>query len=170
MNGSTRAAAAFLGILVLSTAGGRAAAQGGPAAPPPNGRTEAAEPNGASDADRAKVAMGEIRSLATAVEAYAVDYNQYPKAGSLDDLAPLVEPTYIRTMPRLDPWGKSYVYAPWNKEMSYRIVSGGADGTIAPPSLAMTDTESPRANPTYKDDLVFVNGRFVRYADETTRP
>jgi hypothetical protein len=136
----------------------------------PNGRWEIDASPMAAVRSKAKRAMGEMRSLAISCEAYAVDMNRYPKAATLDELARLVEPTYIKGMPRLDPWGKPYVYATWGKESHYRVVSGGADGVIDGASLAMTDKDPQRANGSHKNDLVFVDGEFRRYPDEKTQP
>src|SRR5512140_712723 len=62
--------------------------------------------------------MGDIRSIATAVEAYAVDFNRYPPAGGVTypvgtayptvtlgtNVSTYVSPTYIRVTPLSDGW------------------------------------------------------------------
>src|SRR5512140_1251203 len=106
---------------------------------------------------------GDIRSLATAIEAYAVDNSKYP-AGTLDELEKLLSPTYIRTMPRLDAWGTPYRIEVTNNRLDYRITSAGADrtfekrGPLGCPEDKGTAVEvsDPRR------DLVFFSGRFVQ--------
>lgn len=54
---------------------------------------------------RQRKTMGVLRTVMTCVEAYAVDHAAYPEATTIDELARLVEPTYIRDLPRTDGWG-----------------------------------------------------------------
>src|ERR1700757_3053731 len=69
-----------------------------------------------------KRTMSDMRALATAVEAYAVDNNLYPTAACASGLVStgdtqigtqsfqLLTPTYIATPPRVDGWGRLYFY------------------------------------------------------------
>src|SRR5258708_8424407 len=43
-----------------------------------------------------------IRTLATAVEAYATDKNAYPKVTTVEEPRPLLAPTYRKSLPLLD--------------------------------------------------------------------
>src|ERR1044072_8221580 len=52
-----------------------------------------------------KRTMADMRSVATAVEAYSTDNNGYPPATSIDTLRPLIAPKYISSMPAIDGWG-----------------------------------------------------------------
>lgn len=54
---------------------------------------------------RQRTTMGSLRTVMTAVEAWAVDHGTYPEASSIDDLARIVEPTYVARLPRRDGWG-----------------------------------------------------------------
>ncbi|HEX9688445.1 MAG TPA: prepilin-type N-terminal cleavage/methylation domain-containing protein, partial [Thermoanaerobaculia bacterium] len=70
-----------------------------------------------------KRTMADFRSLATALEAYAVDNNYYPagscstgafttaaSAAMTDGSLTVLVPTYIAQPPRLDGWGKYSFY------------------------------------------------------------
>ena len=111
--------------------------------------------------------MADIRTIATAVEAYAIDHDDEFPAGDYDALKPLLEPTYIKTMPAFDMWKHPYAYVSSDDHLHYRIVSAGADTIfewdsrrIAPvkegqePSIAYRDR--------LEDDLIFADGMFVQ--------
>src|SRR6266487_2458241 len=71
-----------------------------------------------------KRTMGDMRSIGTAVEAYAVDYNYYPAAAAANNpstcfpagtttvasLTTLITPTYIKVMPYTDGWNSWFTY------------------------------------------------------------
>src|SRR5215212_5240736 len=48
-----------------------------------------------------KRSMADIRTIATAVEAYATDHNRYPPPGELESS---VVPTYVKSLPKVDGW------------------------------------------------------------------
>jgi type II secretion system protein G len=115
-----------------------------------------------------KRTMADMRAIATAWEAYAVDANRYSIAGvtlqswpSLEEsLDELISPTYIRSFPAADAWG-----TPWSFQVdkqvnaqNYRIISYGRDATA---------DDSPTEGPTtsFSDDLIFENGSFLRYPE-----
>ncbi|HEX6159935.1 MAG TPA: hypothetical protein VF111_07200, partial [Thermoanaerobaculia bacterium] len=72
-----------------------------------------------------KATLADMRTLATAVEARATDTNDYPKVSSVDELEPLITPTYIREVPKADGWGTKLSFVSDGK--SYRLASAGAD-------------------------------------------
>lgn len=113
-----------------------------------------------------KRAMADIRSLATASEAYATDVNHYPEANDVTEVAKIIEPTYIRKAPLKDPWGNEYAYVVSSDHMHYRFVSAGSDGVFdwdsrriedLPPDFAGTPTDASSA------DIIFQDGQFVRF-------
>ena len=85
---------------------------------------------------RQKRTMADMRTVATAAEAYAVDYGVYPDADSIDQLAAILAPVYIRTMPRTDGWENLLAYQCWQVDLesegcdSYAIASPGRDGLL----------------------------------------
>lgn len=110
-----------------------------------------------NDAERARWTMSDLRSLATAVEAYAVDNKSYPAAETLAALLPMIEPSYIRKAPATDGWGHAYLYLPSVDRRSYRLVSAGADGATSPKSW-----DEAGALATFDEDAVVTSGSFSR--------
>jgi len=119
--------------------------------------------------------MSDIRTVATAVEAYATDENKYPDAATWSDLGKILSPTYVKTMPQKDAWGNEYAYVVSDDKSRYRIVSSGADGVfewdsrrIAPLTKAQQDAapDAPLPEPKYserlEDDIIFADGVFVQ--------
>lgn len=87
-----------------------------------------------------------LKSVQTAVEAYGVDHNVFPKAATMAELRALIEPMYIRTTPMTDDWGTEFKYVVASDGQSYKIISAGSDKTFAPetwntPGLLSSSTE-----------------------------
>ena len=115
-----------------------------------------------------KRTMADIRSVATALEAFAVDKNEYPRVESFAELNPILTPTYIRELPQLDGWAAPIRYecrsslsedsaAPCD---SYRLSSGGRSRTLETDDPASVD---PQATRNFDCDIIFANGEFVQY-------
>jgi type II secretion system protein G len=118
-----------------------------------------------------KRTMLTMKTLANGWEARANDMSKYNAAGiagasepvSISDLAPLLEPTYIRSAPRVDGWNQpmhAYLDAALGATdalaQRYVIVSAGRDGIF--------ETE-PVLGPMNKFDcdIVYSNGAFLSY-------
>ena len=115
--------------------------------------------------------MGDIRSTATAVEAYAVDFNRYPPAAAFTyDLrrsasrtrrharqrcSNYISPTYIKVVPLADGWNSWFLYGTDANGSAYVLASGGKDGT--------SPTLHP-AGPTtdFNADIIYINGQFLQ--------
>ena len=112
-----------------------------------------------------KRTMADLRTLSTATESYATDKNVYPPANSIDELKPLLMPTYARTLPSLDGWGTAMKYECWpaGQCQTYAFGSAGGDQKWEHESLQeySPDTKTNK----YDCDLVFSNGKFVQYPD-----
>jgi general secretion pathway protein G len=126
-------------------------------------------PNMLTAQNRAKQkrTMADMRSLATACEAYATDNNRYPNATSIDGLRPMLTPTYIRELPVMDGWKHDLRYEAWsraNELDSYGIASAGKDGVFEQGTL---QEYSPGTTQRFEADIVFANGAFVRYPEGT---
>lgn len=116
-----------------------------------------------------KKSMGDMRSIGTAAESYAVDYNRYPaSAASLPpgpypsrplppSMVSSLEPTYIRKLPLSDGWGSPFLYRTTPKNDNYVIVSTGRDGI--PGTFTLGSTTS------FDADIVFSNGQFLQYPE-----
>ena len=115
----------------------------------------AAEP---TDAQKATATMSAMRSIATAVEAYATDHNVYPAGNKIEDATAAVGTIYIRVMPEKDGWGTTFRY--WSDGTKYRIVSCGSDAKCD--ESTWTDV-SKDPLPSYADDAVYQNGAFLRF-------
>jgi general secretion pathway protein G len=112
-----------------------------------------------------KRTMADIRSVSTAIEAYATDKNQYPNATSMDGLRPQLTPTYIRELPAVDGWGTELRYEAWsraNELDSYAVGSAGKDKTFEHDTLQEYN-QGPTTQ--FDRDIVFSNGNFVQYPE-----
>jgi general secretion pathway protein G len=118
----------------------------------------------AIDRGKQKRTMADLRSIGTVCEAYSIDNNRYP--GPTEDwvevgeIASLVEPVYIRTMPTVDGWGHPLLY--WSDGESYRIVSPGEDGEV------MRDWRGevePGGATHFAADIVFGDGQFLAWPE-----
>ena len=118
---------------------------------------------------RQKRTMADMRSVATALEAYAVDRNVYPAGSCAAGLfttygSPMsstslsaITPTYIANVPRIDGWGNAFLYNVTASKTAYNIVSYGRDGKASP----STPTCSTTTN--FNDDIIYSNGSFVQW-------
>jgi len=113
--------------------------------------------------------MGNLRSAATACESFAVDYGVYPgPVDPIDEVAriePILEPTYIRPLPKLDPWEHPFLF--WSDTTHYALVSYGPDGISDYPyaSWGRTEFDALHTGPTtrFGAGIVFANGEFVQW-------
>lgn len=119
---------------------------------------------------RQRRTMADMRSLATALEARADDMKQYPAGSSIDSVATLLEPTYLRRVPRRDGWGSPWRYEVWKVDPKspgpdhYAIGSAGRDLRFEKTSLVQY---SQRAITDYDCDIVYRDGAFVTYPEGT---
>ncbi len=111
-----------------------------------------------------KRAMADIRAIATAAEAYAVDNNVYPAAGYsrftmqfATAISSQVSPTYIKQIPEKDAWGMYYLYASSNNSQQYQVISDGRDGR--------QNTSLSGKTQNFNDDIVFENGSYIVYPE-----
>ncbi len=100
-----------------------------------------------------------INTVATAVEAFAIDNKRYP--GPTEGFVPVetirkdVQPMYVTSLPTSDAWGGALLY--WSDGASYRIVSYGADRVANQP---LDDPRAGTSTLNFEGDIVFENGRF----------
>src|ERR1051326_4545340 len=87
-----------------------------------------------------KRTMADLRNLATAIESYNVDNNNYPDAATCPDFGgvaalnivasgsfTLLKPTYIALPPVTDGWGQFIGYGTGTQHQAYMLGSGGRD-------------------------------------------
>ena len=109
--------------------------------------------------------IADIRSIAVAVETYAVDNNEYPR--SLEVLAP----KYLKTVPAADGWGGPFEYQclmdDQGKCSGYVLGSGAKDGRYERGGLFATASQPRGATTNFDCDILFSNGDFVEYPQGT---
>jgi general secretion pathway protein G len=116
-----------------------------------------------------KRTMADMRSLATAVEAYGTENNGYPNVASYDGLRPLIKPKFMSSMPTMDGWGHPFRYACVDEQegrcTAYVFGSGGKDGHFAH-ETAKEYIDAPLGGTSSFDcDLIFSNGQFIDYPE-----
>lgn len=89
----------------------------------------------------------DLRTIATALEAYRRESGSYVQANTGSALIDHLAPRYMNTIIRLDAWSRELSYK--GTAGGYRLTSLGADG-----------------KPDTDDDIVFENGRLVKGAIE----
>jgi type II secretion system protein G len=119
-----------------------------------------------------KRSMSDMRALATAIEAYAVDNNQYPAAlcaGGIWTSANIalntnsftnLTPTYIATPPRIDGWGQFFQYGSDAPGNNYAVASSGRDKSFSGTVNCGTTTN-------FNDDIYYANGTFIQWPEGT---
>jgi hypothetical protein len=110
-----------------------------------------------TDAEKARWTMSDMRTLATAIEAYAIDHKTYPAGTTLSAVLAKLEPIYIRKAPSRDAWGHDFLYQCGQDGVSYMLVSVGSDGLADPATWA---SAGPLTE--FDQDAVFSTGQFVR--------
>ena len=118
-----------------------------------------------------KRTMSDMRSLATAIEAYAVDNNVYPIAACGGGLYTtigsqvttgsftLLSPTYIAQPPVSDGWGHFNYYGTGLNGTAYNIASGARDNMTAAVFCGTTTD--------FNADIVYSNGTFIQWPEGT---
>lgn len=108
--------------------------------------------------------MKDMRTIATAVEAYATDHDgTYPRAADFASLGTEIE-EYVDDMPEKDVWGNAYAYVVSPDAKHYRIVSSGSDGNFEWDSrrIAEGKASAVRYSDRLEDDLVYADGEFLQ--------
>ena len=52
----------------------------------------------------------DMQAISTALNARMIDAGGFPSGGDMEEMAVLLEPTYIRSVPREDAWGRPFRY------------------------------------------------------------
>ncbi|HVS30161.1 MAG TPA: type II secretion system protein GspG [Thermoanaerobaculia bacterium] len=112
-----------------------------------------------------KRSMADIRSAATAVEAWSTDTGHYPEASTMDELEQQLSPKYIAVLPKVDGWGNPIKYACWSVATarcdSYAFGSAARDGVFSQDSLK--DYAGGTGTTNFDDDIIYSNGGFIQY-------
>jgi hypothetical protein len=97
--------------------------------------------------EKALRTTADLRTVATALEAYHRDAGSYVQADTGSALMDHLAPRYLNSIIRIDAWSREYAYK--GMSASYRLSSLGPDG-----------------KPGTDDDIVFENGRLVKGVGE----
>ncbi len=127
-----------------------------------------------------KRTMADMRAIATAWEARATDMNTYGAAGTsgatfawpannvtFTGLLGLLTPTYIKSLPQNDGWGRPYGFAMdkavnvSNAAQAYGIRSSGKDGAFESGGSYTVGT----ATSVFDCDIVYSNGSFIQWPE-----
>ena len=120
---------------------------------------------------RQKRTMADMRGVATAWEERASDVNGYAAAGAgitwaiataggIETLAPQLEPTYMRRVPRYDAWGGTLATGTGCNGQCYTIESYGKD------KLSETEAQgSAIVTSDFDCDIIYADGTFVKYPE-----
>lgn len=107
----------------------------------------------AVDRSKQKKAMADMRSLAAAIESYAVDNDRYPRASSIAEVESLLVPDHRLAIPRIDGWGEPFEVS--SSPTGYEIRSAGKDRVF--------ESDPPRgATFEFREDIVLRDGEFVQ--------
>jgi type II secretion system protein G len=122
-----------------------------------------------------KRTMGDMRTIANAVEAYAADQNYYPAAaaislpsglslptGPIGVISGTLGPTYIRVVPLVDGWNSFFLYGASSTRMDFALRSVGADGAPETSPLGGATTN-------FNADIILVDGTFIQFPDGAQR-
>jgi general secretion pathway protein G len=122
--------------------------------------------------------MGDMRTTATAVEAYSVDMNRYPPAagqfdlpspltalgaGTIGGMTKYVQPTYLKVVPLADGWASWFVYMDDTIGGGFYVLgSYGKDGKLqgGQPIGPTTD---------FNNDIIYANGSFLQWPEGVQR-
>ncbi len=114
-----------------------------------------------TDREHAERTMNSMRTIATCLIAFWIDWGHYPTANSLKAVEGDLSPTYVKTLPMEDSWGNPFELS--SSKTGYKIRSYGRDGKRDehPPSGF---TDNPDA------DIVNENARFTQAPYNTDSP
>ncbi len=103
---------------------------------------------------RQKRTMSDMRTIGTAIEAYAVDNSFYPTGNTYDIMRTALQPTYIKTLPQNDGWeiGMNML----SSSRFYTIISYGRDAASGTVTQNQTTSD-------FDCDIAYGNGMFIQW-------
>lgn len=109
-----------------------------------------------------KRTMADMRTVATAVEAYSIDFSEPPQHAQapIEDAleADLVTTGFTKDCPSVDGWRRPLYYVSTTAD-HYTIASGASDGNV--PDI--TENAGPTHN--FDADIVFSDGMFQQWPE-----
>jgi len=108
---------------------------------------------------RQKRSMADMRTIATAVEAYAVDNSFYPRGVTDRAGAEIhISPTYLKNLPDNDGWRNNFVIQVDTLGRTYTVISYGRDASHDG-SWGNGSTQN------FDNDIVYANGVFYQWPE-----
>ncbi len=109
---------------------------------------------------RQKRTMADMRSIATAIESYEVDFNFYPKiaTGNVSAIETYIEPTYIKRLPMVDGWNAQLQWVADTTGTGYTLYSKAKGGAGA-------ISDGPGQTTDFGKAIIFSNGQFVTWPE-----
>ncbi len=114
----------------------------------------------AVDKSKQKRTMSDLRTISTAVEAYATDTASYPRA--IPDWASLkgiINPFFIKNPPDVDGWNTGWDAATSSNGSDYTVCSLGKDAAAGSRAGGRTTD--------FQCDIVFSDGQFFQWPEGT---
>ncbi|MEM7587892.1 MAG: type II secretion system protein GspG [Acidobacteriota bacterium] len=82
------------------------------------------------DRGRQSSTKADMRSIATALERFAVDHQAYPVVDDFAELRPDLVPKYLKELPLTDGWKHPFSFETDEHGTTYTLSSPGKDGTF----------------------------------------
>jgi general secretion pathway protein G len=105
---------------------------------------------------RQKRTMSDMRTIGTAVEAYAVDHSFYPIATTVTEMKNSLDGPYIKSAPPRDGWGTAFEVT--STSTDYSLVSWGRNLTADTVTAGTTTTD-------FDCDICYSNGVFTQWPE-----
>jgi len=105
---------------------------------------------------RQKRSMSDMRTIGTAIEAYAVDHAFYPTTTSMQGLKTYVDGPYIKSAPTADGWRTGLVFS--GSTTTYTIQSWGRDRTDSGITAGIITRD-------FDCDIGYSMGVFIQYPE-----
>ncbi len=111
---------------------------------------------------RQKRTMSDMRTISTAVGAYATDNVFYPRGvADFAAVGPYIAPVYIKTFPAKDGWSTPYDYATDTAGSEFTLVSYGKD------RISGTEPTKETKTSNFDCDIIANSGTFIQYPEGT---
>ncbi len=137
----------------------------------------------ALDRGRQNATKADIRSIATALERFAIDHQAYPVVDKFADLRGDLEPKYIKKLPLTDGWNHPWAFETNAHGDTYTLSSPGKDGEfqdtladpLVPADLTLTDAAldgARAAEPTigFAADIICIDGVILEESSGALEP
>jgi general secretion pathway protein G len=111
---------------------------------------------GAIDRGKQKRTLADMRTIGTAIEAYAVDNSHYPVSSDTTTLWAQIVPEHLRPMTQNDGWDHQFIVD--IEATGYTFASTGKDGVPSGCAVGVHTTQ-------FTQDICFSHGSFVQYPE-----